>query len=85
MDVPYHCVCIQRMGRQDKAHDGGDRGRKRDKVSRHLHSLRLIMESELSRFFVQASATASLCSVSLQLTHDMTLSELFAAESPSAH
>lgn len=85
MDICYHCVCIQRMGRQDKAHDGGDRGRKRDKVSRHLHSLRLIMESELSRFFVRVSATASLCSVSLQLTHDMTLSELFAAEGPCAH
>lgn len=88
MDVPYHCVCIQRMGRYDKAHDGGDRGRKRDKVSRHLHSLRLIMESELSWFFVRAFATfctASLCSVSLRLTHDMTLSELFAAEGPRAH
>lgn len=85
MDVPYHCVCIQRMGWQDKVHDGGDRGRKRDKVSRLLHSLRLIMESELPRFFVRASATASLCSVSLRLTHDMTLSELFAAEGPRAH
>lgn len=84
MDVPYRCVCIQCMGRQDKVHDGGDRGRKRDKVSR-LHSLRLIMESELPRFFVRASATASLCSVSLRLTHDMTLSELFAAEGPRAH
>lgn len=63
MDVPYRCVCIQCMGWHDKAHDGGDRGRKRDKVSRHLHFLRLIMESELSRFFVRAFPT--FCTASL--------------------